>query len=150
MRILRRYSKEDFPAILSINDVCYQRDERPPADKLREMISISDVWQARDDDAVSNPRILGFAIVRPEADSAYLWSIAVDPEYQGRGVAGNILREVLRFYEDKKYRNVRLHVHVDNAAQKLYYDYGFRTYDLAYKYYSAGSGLGLMMKKEPL
>jgi ribosomal protein S18 acetylase RimI-like enzyme len=159
MRIVRGYKQEDFPRLLEINDACYEGDQRPPEGKFREMLKTSDVWLAKTSDAPgmigmkTENRVVGFAIVSPTY-GIYLWSLAVDPAYQGRGIAGNLLREVFLYYRDKKETEIRLHVHVSNPAQKLYFDQGFRVYDLAPNFYgitNPGEGheksMGLMMKR---
>lgn len=150
MRI-RNYKKTDFDDILDINNKTFSGVERPPIGTLREMISISDTWvaTAEEGDTV-DPRVVAFAIVKPaghdgSGQSAYLWQMSTTPDLQHRGIGGNLLREVIGYYTSKKYANVRLHVHPDNPAQKLYFDYGFRVFEIAHRFYD--DGIGLYMKR---
>lgn len=144
---IRPYTAADFHQVLALNDATFVGDQRPPATTLQEMISVSDIWIAEEEDKP----LLGFMIVRPMGDGAYLWQMSVHPGMQKRGIGGNMLREVIQYYTAKKYKHVRLHVHYDNPAQKLYFDYGFRVYDIARGYYSnedSTKSRALMMKRE--
>lgn len=135
MRI-NMYRKEDFDAIIVINNACYSGEFQAPADKMRDMISVSDVWVARTDTG----EIIGFAIVRC-VDQPYLWNIAVAPAYQKRGIAGNLLREIIKTYTLSKEPFITLHVNVNNdTAKRLYENYGFKVIDLAENYYASDDG----------
>jgi ribosomal protein S18 acetylase RimI-like enzyme len=148
MRI-RQYKKSDFDEILDINNKTFKGVECPPVSTLREMISISDTFIAAvnlSDDGYPQPeRVAGFAIVQPypvesKDQQAYIWQMATSPDLQCRGIGGNLLREVIGYYTKKKYASIRLHVHYNNPAQKLYFDCGFRVYDIAWGYYRDDSG----------
>ena len=140
MNITVNYKPSDFPEILAINNACYKDDECPPEATLRQIISVSDVFQMRDLDGT----LCGFAIAQSWSDSAYLWSLAVDPHYQKCGYGRGLLKFVTETYRGMRYDHIRLHVHENNPAQKLYFDAGFRVYDLAHGYYK--NALGVMMK----
>lgn len=162
MRI-RNYKKTDFDDILDINNKTFKGDQCPPIQTLREMISISDVWVAAigDEGGVGDgsapDRVVGFAIVKPSElqgkdQQAYIWQTATRPDLQGRGIGGNLLREVIGYYTKKNYASIRLHVHYNNPAQKLYFDYGFRVTDIAWGYYrddlsNSATSRALMMRR---
>jgi ribosomal protein S18 acetylase RimI-like enzyme len=131
---LRKIDKDCFP-------VPDQVGEKDFADRLH----CSEVWLVRDDSPTLNSPILGFAFVDPGGDSASLIRLAVRFEHRGQGIGGALTRAVLKNYKARNYRNVRLHVRIDNPAQKLYFDHGFRVYEIAYKYY-ADDANALMMK----
>jgi ribosomal protein S18 acetylase RimI-like enzyme len=95
----------------------------------------------------TNDIIVGFALVRTSGNP-YIWSIAVDKGFQGRGVGGNLLREIIKKYTLQKALCITLHVHEDNPAQKLYFDYGFRMRDVVKYYYAPKNGL-LMIRTLP-
>jgi ribosomal protein S18 acetylase RimI-like enzyme len=85
-------------------------------------------------------RIIGFALVRT-CGNPYLWSIAVDKKFQGRGVGGNLLSRVIYHYTNLKALEITLHVHEDNPAQCLYFKRGFRVRDVIKDYYAPKNGL---------
>lgn len=148
MIINRNYKRSDEPRLAELNDLCFDEKQRCGHELLKQHIGASDVWLAWT--LLANPTIIGYALVEPGYDSAYLAQIAVHPDFQRRGVAGNLLRDIcghLKFKSQIKYRNIRLHVAADNPAQRLYYDQGFRVFEIAYAFYKDNSN-ALYMKKE--
>jgi ribosomal protein S18 acetylase RimI-like enzyme len=157
MRITGYKHREDFERVIQINDACYSGVYRPPRKTVADMISVSEVFIARvnekdfshsfPEDLPDENYIIGFAIVR-NAFQPYIWNIAVDPAYQNRGVAGNLLREIIRRYTLEKSSRITLHVNVENPAQKLYFDYGFRVISVEEDYFAPNDGL-MMERKLP-
>jgi ribosomal protein S18 acetylase RimI-like enzyme len=152
MRITGYKHREDFSRVMEINDACYSGVYRPPRDLMSDMVSVSDVFIAREDcegdwSGAMPDTMLGFAITR-NPDQPYIWNIAVDPAYQGRGVAGNLLREIIKRYTLEKCTQITLHVNVNNPAQKLYFDYGFRVISIEEDYFAPNDGL-MMERKLP-
>ena len=150
MRVTLGYKQEEFEKLLAINDECYSGIELPTITEFQNMLAHTDVFVARRKDNDCSPDtdpIIGFAIVRPgsERTRPYLWSIAVTKYFQGRGVGGNLLREVIKKYTLAKEYEILLHVHPDNPAQKLYFDYGFRVESIAPHWY--GNRHGLFMRR---
>jgi ribosomal protein S18 acetylase RimI-like enzyme len=150
MRITGYKHSEDFDRLIQINEACYSGIYLPPRDLMADYASVSDVFIARVDGELENlyingeksskDYIIGFAIVR-NAVNPYIWNIAVDPAYQNRGVAGNMLREIIKRYTLEKCKQITLHVNANNAAQKLYYDYGFRVVAVEEEYFTPDDGL---------
>lgn len=135
------YKPEDFSRIMEINDLCYSGVYRAPRSVVEGMTRVSDIFVAREDDPI------GFAIVQ-NVDCPYLWNIAVLPTYRGQGVAGSLLREMIVKYTLTKEKKITLHVNVNNPAQKLYFNNGFRVIDVARKYFDPDDGL-LMERRLP-
>jgi len=149
MIITKGYKPEDKPRLVEINSACYSGIQRPSPAEFDQMLDhevfVGSELAIRTDwgsPTIKN-KVIGFAIVRENIlGHPYLWSIAVDPAYQGRGVGGNLLREVIKFYTLAKAQEISLHVHPDNPAMKLYFDYGFRVRHVAKNWYQAeGDGL---------
>jgi ribosomal protein S18 acetylase RimI-like enzyme len=113
---------------------------------MHDMTECCDIFLAKEtvpqDPDGGNPHeiIVGFALVRTSGNP-YVWSIAVDKAFQGRGVGGNLLREIIKFYTLAKASGINLHVHEDNPAQSLYFSYGFRVQDVIKDYYAPKNGL---------
>jgi len=147
MIITTAYKSTDFERLCEISDRCYTGDERPPHDIMKNMVEVCDVFLAKieklNDLAKRNTGdtvIVGFALVRTSGNP-YIWSIAVDKGFQRRGVGGNLLREIIKKYTLQKDFEITLHVHEDNPAQKLYFDYGFRVKRIERDYYNPKNGL---------
>lgn len=145
MNIRVGYKKFEVETLQNLNVASFKENERADPGKFLGLLQTSDVFVARDlprrmygvtPYAEMGDTIYGFAIVDP-GQSANLRILCVAPGWHGRGIGGNILREIIHFYS-RKSKNIRLHVHVDNPAQKLYYDSGFRVYDLETSYYGPG------------
>jgi ribosomal protein S18 acetylase RimI-like enzyme len=154
MIITTAYKSTDFDRLCEISDACYTGDERPPADVMKSMVEVCDVflvkkYEGNCTEVGFDPEgtIVGFALVRTSGNP-YIWSIAVDKGFQGRGVGGNLLREIIKKYTLQKALCITLHVHEDNPAQKLYFDYGFRMRDVVKYYYAPKNGL-LMIRTLP-
>jgi ribosomal protein S18 acetylase RimI-like enzyme len=151
MRITGYKHSEDLARMMEINDSCYSGIYCPPRNIMVDNLLVSDVFVARitpaDDKTTPVDMAIGFAIVRDQEHlPAYIWNIAVDPAYQGRGVGGNLLREIIKKYTLSKSMGISLHVNVENAAQKLYYDYGFRVTSYVKDYFKPDDGLYMLRK----
>jgi|ERR1700677_512474 len=138
MRITNYNHRQDFERLLEINDACYSGVYRPPRETVNDMILISDVYVAR-----NGLRIVGFAIVKNTC-LPYIWNIAVDPLFQGNGVGGSLLREIIKRYTIAGDKEIHLDVNSTNPAQKLYFDYGFRVKSVCTKYFDPNDGLHMV------
>jgi ribosomal protein S18 acetylase RimI-like enzyme len=149
MRVTGYKHSEDLERIMEINNSCYSGIYCPPRNTMVDNMLVSDVFVARvtpaDDKTTPVDTIIGFAIVR-NAVQPYVWNIAVDPAYQSRGVGGNLLREIIKRYTLEKCKEITLHVNVNNPAQKLYFDYGFRVVAVETDYFQPDDGL--VMKRD--
>lgn len=56
----------------------------------------------------------------------YIWSIATDSAYRGKGCATALINHFEKHYTAQGYERSWLHVKVTNPAQKLYFDLGYR------------------------
>jgi ribosomal protein S18 acetylase RimI-like enzyme len=110
---------------------------------MEMMISISDTFLAINPDSVG--KIRGFAIVK-NVSQPYLWSIAVHPNFQGAGIGGCLLRNIITQYTQTGSKEITLHVAADNPAQRLYFDHGFRVKNVEENYFDPIDGL-VMVKK---
>ena len=150
MQIRHGHRPVDIERLTTINDTCFKGLERPPHSDFKAMLSTTEVWLAESDVTTlgkdgKNNFIIGYIIVNRQYD-AYLWQVAVDPHYQHRGVAGNLIREAELWCQSRGDKSMRLHVKNDNPSQKLYFDRGYRVYDFSRDYYGPGT-VALMMKK---
>jgi ribosomal protein S18 acetylase RimI-like enzyme len=154
MIITTAYKSTDFDRLCEISVACYTGDERPPRETMKDMVEVCDVFLAKsglgsievgemESNSCELDKIIGFALVRTSGNP-YIWSIAVDKGFQGRGVGGNLLREIIKKYTLQKEIVISLHVHEDNPAQCLYFSYGFRVQDVVKDYYAPKNGLQMI------
>lgn len=81
--------------------------------------------------------IISFAGLWLMANEAHVTTIAVHPEYRGRGIGELMLTALIGIAYDVHAHSVTLEVRVSNAiAQNLYRKYGFREAGIRRRYYS--------------
>lgn len=132
-------TKSLFEKLVEIHDASFDGVQRPPVDLLKNYYLNWDTFVLYLDDVP-----VGFAIVIGRSpEMSYLWTIAVHPEHRGKGVGERLLREIAVSTKNP----IELTCKVDNPAQKLYFDNGYRVTGLARDYYGV-EGHGLMMRKE--
>ena len=145
------YSQKDFTRVMEINDACYSGIYCPPSATVHDMVTVSDVFLACQQEGIQRQYgaeiIVGFAIVQ-NVFQPYLWNLAVHPDYQGKGVGGLLLRHLITTYTASGQNKISLHVSVENPAQKLYFDNGFRVVRFEDDYFDPNDGL-LMERKLP-
>ena len=90
-------------------------------------------------------RIAGYIIGCVDKGDAEIASLAVDPGYRRQGLAGALIRRVLRELQAGGVRRVELMVRVNNTAgEQLYRSFGFRRVRTVRRYYEDG-GDGILM-----
>ncbi|MBF6591187.1 MAG: ribosomal protein S18-alanine N-acetyltransferase [Ktedonobacterales bacterium] len=84
-------------------------------------------------------------------DEAHITTIAVHPDYRGRGIGELMLATLIGIAYDIHARNVTLEVRVSNiVAQNLYRKYGFREAGTRRRYYSDNHEDALIMWTDDL
>lgn len=81
-----------------------------------------------------------------EEDSPYIWSVTTRATHRGRGYAGRLIREFEKHYKAAGHTKSWLHCRVDNPAQKLYFDLGYRVASFEPNIYAPGEH-GMSMHK---
>lgn len=85
--------------------------------------------------------LIGYAIVLTSLDEAHLLNIAVTRDWQGRGVAGRVLRFLIEDLRKTWCEMIYLEVRPSNAvARHLYAQFGFKQLGLRRNYYPAING----------
>ena len=95
-----------------------------------------DAWQRRDFNrhfhaaditvVTEAERVVGYVQVENHADALWLRMIALRPEYQGWGLGGSLLRQVIEKYNVQA-RDVALVVFKNNPGARRFYErFGFR------------------------
>jgi len=82
------------------------------------------------------PMIIGMSVVWIIVDEAHIATIAIHPDFRGRGYGKQLLGEVLRQSIQRGARLATLEVRASNlAAQKMYHWFGFSTVGRRIHYY---------------
>ena len=126
---------DDVPALVELETRCFETD-RLSARSFRRFLSKGKAMLLADED--ENGRLTGYALVlfHPNTSLARLYSLAVEPDLRGRGIARNLMTQCeLRAVEHGATR-MRLEVHQNNvAAQTLYQHLGYRAFAVHPDYY---------------
>lgn len=81
-------------------------------------------------------RLVGYAGMMFSGDDAHITNIAVDPEWQGRGVATEMMLDLSMLARDRGCEAMTLEVrHTNTAAQELYRRFGFVPAGVRKRYY---------------
>lgn len=72
----------------------------------------------------TNNKLVGACLISIWEDLPLVYNIVVDQNYRGKGIASNLIKHALTILKDK-YEVIRLFVTVGNAAESLYYNFGF-------------------------
>ena len=135
--MIRRIKPSDYKAIYSINQRCHRIYE-PNIDLLYKL-QTGFTWVAEE-----NGKVMGFLISRIVEDKlANIYNVSVLPEYRGQGIATALFKECHEFYRGN---SLCLHVNVNNPAQKLYFDLGYRVLSIKENFYGDGENAIHMCK----
>jgi ribosomal-protein-alanine N-acetyltransferase len=90
--------------------------------------------------ATRRDKVVGYIMGEHQPNSGEVVSLAVDRQYQGRGLGKKLLRRLLKRLRDEATPVVFLMVRVDNpVASKLYRDCGFQLVRRVPNYYTDGT-----------
>jgi ribosomal-protein-alanine N-acetyltransferase len=96
-------------------------------------------------------KLLGYLIIARYVDAWHVMNIAVDPEYQRRGIATMLMEELFELTSPDGRRGYTLEVRVSNAgAIRLYERLGFKGRGVRRGYYTDNREDALIMWKDPV
>lgn len=136
---------EFYNEVRRITHESFEGVQLPPDGLLRGHFDVDDVFVS-----ALRPggllRVNGFSLVTERDGCPHVFIIATDPLVRGRGFATQSLEEISTFYRQKGRQSITLNVHVDNPAQKVYFDNGYRIEKFVRKYYGH-EGDGIFMRR---
>lgn len=141
---------EDIPEVLVIESLSFVE---PWTEEmfLHELSSeqFAESLVARMDEG-SGERIMGFLCAWVVGGELHIHNIGVHPKYRRRGIASQLLEEVLRLARAKEATVGYLEVRASNAAAALYRCYGFQSIGCRRNYYDHPREDAIVMRREPL
>lgn len=84
---------------------------------------------------------MSFAIVTRDKGQPFIWMIATFGEARRQGFASHLLKEIVAWATEQHADWIELTVKIDNPAQKLYFDHGFRVIKVLPRHYGEENGL---------
>lgn len=139
---------EMFDQIFDITKASFDDIECPPAFFLKQEFNRGTIFVMTE--PPPSQTIIAYAILGEKNGEPYIWSIATREKYRGRGCAGLLLDEIENFvkYILKDATGIGLMTNVNNPAQKLYFDKGYRILKHQPNYY--GSGINGLYMRRPI
>jgi ribosomal-protein-alanine N-acetyltransferase len=99
--------------------------------------------------AFDGDRLVGYVVNSRYADSWHVMNVAVDPDWQRRGIATRLLQRLFELTADDEGRGYTLEVRVTNGdAIRLYEKLGFERHGIRRGYYTDNREDALIMWRE--
>ncbi len=92
-------------------------------------------------------KVEGYLVSSVSKGTPYIYSVSTNPLHRGKGIATVLIKEFEKYYTDQGYQKAWLQTRVENPAQKLYFDLGYRVTSVEPNIYGIGSH-GLVMRKK--
>ncbi|MBR2774045.1 MAG: ribosomal protein S18-alanine N-acetyltransferase [Selenomonadaceae bacterium] len=140
---MREMTSDDVDAAVIIDRKCFgKRDAWRRKYFLAAMMSLNSVYLVVE---VAG-KVIACAGAELRNDEAEIQTLAVDPDYHGRGIGTQLFAKLINTLRERGAAFVYLEVRPSNTpAIKLYEHFGFQVFGNLEKYYSNGDAL-LMMK----
>ncbi len=141
---VRRAGRGDIPALLMLER--HFPGDRMSERSMRHLLAAPSaaIWVARDGSVTLGSLVL---LTRRNSGVARIYSVVVDPEARGQGIAGRLVAAAERFARLGKKALMSLEVRADNApARALYRRVGYAETATLRSYYEDGAD-GLRLRK---
>jgi len=142
---IRRLSLADLPEI----EVIEQRAYKTPWSRsmfASELAKGTSICLG----AFEGDQLVGYVVNSRYVDAWHVMNVAVDPEFQRRGIASRLLERLFELTADDDGRGYTLEVRVSNKeAIKLYEKLGFERHGIRRGYYTDNREDALIMWRDP-
>jgi len=119
---LRSVEKRDIPALLAIEEACFEDFWRYDALSFEEIAATHPYFVV----AELNGKVVGYQFNALEDEQGYLVRIAVHPSVSGLGVGIRLMSEAIAFFQQERVLRIMLNTQDDNVrAHRLYEWFGF-------------------------
>ena len=119
---LRSVEKRDIPALLAIEEACFEDFWRYDAHSFEDIAATHPYFVV----AELNSNVVGYQFNALEDEFGYLIRIAVHPSLNGQGVGVRLMCEAITFFQQAHILRIMLNTQDDNMrAHRLYEWFGF-------------------------
>lgn len=120
--LLRSFERHDIPALLAIEEACFEDLWRYDALSFAEIAATHPYFVV----AELNGKVVGYQFNALEGKYGYLVRIAVHPSVNSRGIGARLMAEAIRFFQRERVLRIMLNTQDDNVhAYRLYEWFGF-------------------------
>ena len=114
---------DDIPELESLDELCF----RPPWQLNQSSLEKSYSKGANSSVVSQAGKLVGYQITDNVFDHLHLARIAVHPDMQGRGIARQLMAEMISFFKDYAIQTYSVNTQADNLASlRLYHSFGFK------------------------
>lgn len=118
----RRAEARDIPAILKLEELCFEQLWRYDAASLADIMYTHPYFIVAELDG----QVIGYQFNALDGEYGYLVRIAVHPACNGRGIGARLMAEAIRFFKSARSTRIMLNTQEENAhAHRLYEWFGF-------------------------
>lgn len=145
--IIRAMQQEDLDQVRAIDQLSFTLPWPASAYQYElHQNPLSTLWVATLSDAESSEQVVGMLVVWMILDEAHIATIAVHPDFRGRGISKLLMAKALEDAVHKKARQSTLEVRAHNTvAQNLYRRFGFEVVGNRPRYYQDNHEDALIM-----
>ncbi len=119
---LRPVEKRDIPALLAIEEACFEDFWRYDALSFEDIVATHPYFVV----AELNGKVVGYQFNALEDEFGYLVRIAVHPSVNGQGIGVRLMSEAITFFQQAHVLRIMLNTQDDNVrAHRLYEWFGF-------------------------
>jgi [ribosomal protein S18]-alanine N-acetyltransferase len=119
---LRPVEKRDIPALLAIEEACFEDFWRYDAFSFEDIAATHPYFVV----AELNSKVVGYQFNALEDEFGYLVRIAVHPSVNGQGIGVRLMSEAITFFQQAHILRIMLNTQDDNVrAHRLYEWFGF-------------------------
>lgn len=119
---LRPVEKQDIPALLAIEEACFEDFWRYDALSFEEIAATHPYFVV----AELQGNVVGYQFNALEDEFGYLVRIAVHPSVNGQGIGVRLMSEAIAFFQQAHVERIMLNTQDDNVrAHRLYEWFGF-------------------------
>jgi len=126
---VRSIRPDDLGRLVEIDQAAFRPPWQMTFDEIRQAQRIAEICMV----AEVERQVRGFQISTLYQDGAHLARLAVEPQYQGQGIGGALLHDLLRRFNERRITTVTVNTQASNLrSQRLYRNFGFSRngYDL--------------------
>ena len=119
---LRPVETADIPALLAIEEVCFEEFWRYDAISFADITATHPYFVVAELDG----KVIGYQFNALDGEFGYLVRIAVHPSFNGQGIGARLMAEAIRFFKQANVLRIMLNTQDDNIhAHHLYEWFGF-------------------------
>ena len=119
---LRPFEAGDIPALLAIEEACFEEMWRYDAASFQDIAATHPYFVV----AELNGEVVGYQFNALDDEFGYLVRIAVHPSVSSRGIGARLMAEAIHYFERARVLRIMLNTQDDNThAHRLYEWFGF-------------------------